>query len=116
MGRERGNSDRTATVALADAAAALAEPLREGLTRPGALLGGGYAGYNLYAALDGWIAVATLEPRFADRLATLLQLERLETAKLRERFGKHDIAHWESWARENDLPIVAVRDPHKEKR
>jgi crotonobetainyl-CoA:carnitine CoA-transferase CaiB-like acyl-CoA transferase len=90
--------------------------LREGLTRPGAMLGGGYAGYNLYAVPDGWIAVAVLEPRFAERLAALLGLERLDRVKLYERFGKHDIAHWESWARENDLPIVAVRDPHKEKR
>jgi crotonobetainyl-CoA:carnitine CoA-transferase CaiB-like acyl-CoA transferase len=116
VGRERGNGTRAATAPLADAAHALAQPLREGLTRPGALLGGGYAGYNLYLALDGWIAVAALEPRFAERLAKLLDLERLDTAKLRERFGKHDVAHWESWARENDLPIVAVRDPHKEKR
>jgi len=116
LGRERGNAERARSVALADAANALAQPLREGLTRPGAMLGGGFAGYNLYAATDGWIAVAALEPRFAERLAALLQLERLDIVKLRERFGKHDIAHWETWARENDLPIVAVRDPHREKR
>ncbi|MFZ3322570.1 MAG: CoA transferase [Usitatibacter sp.] len=116
LGRERGNSGRTRTVAIADAAIALAQPLREGLTRPGALLGGGFAGYNLYAAIDGWIAVAALEPRFAERLAALMDLEHLDTMKLRERFGRHDTAHWESWAREHDLPIVAVRDPHKEKR
>ena len=116
LGRERGNAERARSVALADAASALAQPLREGLTRPGAMLGGGFAGYNLYAATDGWIAVAALEPRFAERLAALLQLERLDIVKLRERFGKHDIAHWETWARENDLPIVAVRDPHREKR
>ena len=116
LGRERGAPERTRTVALADAAHALAQPLREGLTRPGALLGGGYAGYNLYAALDGWIAVAVLEPRFAERLASLLGLERLETSALRALFGKHDTVHWESWAREHDLPIVAVRDPYKEHR
>ena len=116
LGRERGNSQRAQAVALADAAHALAEPLREGLTRPGALLGGGYAGYNLYAANDGWIAVAVLEPRFAERLASLLGLARLEAPELRAIFGKRGTAHWESWAREHDLPIVAVRDPHKEKR
>jgi crotonobetainyl-CoA:carnitine CoA-transferase CaiB-like acyl-CoA transferase len=88
--------------------------LREGLTRPGSLLGGGSAGYNLYLAADGWIAVAVLEPRFAERLAALLEIDRLETSKLRAIFGQHDVAYWESWARDNDLPIVAVRDPHKE--
>ena len=31
--------------------------------------------------------------------------------RLRERFGEHDAAHWEAWAREHDLPIVAVREP-----
>jgi alpha-methylacyl-CoA racemase len=116
LGRERGGTERTRTAALADAAHGLAEPLREGLTRPGALLGGGYAGYNLYRAFDGWIAVAVLEPRFAERLASLLGVERLEIAALRAIFGKQDTAHWESWAREHDLPIVAVRDPHKEKK
>jgi len=115
LGRERASTERARTVALADAAHALAEPLLEGLTRPGALLGGGYAGYNLYAASDGWIAVAVLEARFAERLASLLGLDRLDAARLREIFAKHGVAHWESWARENDLPIVAVRDPHKEK-
>lgn len=115
LGRERGGMERARTVALADAAHALAEPLREGLTRPGALLGGGDAGYNLYRAFDGWIAVAVLEPRFAERLASLLGVERLEIAALRAIFGKRDVAYWESWAREHDLPIVAVRDPHKEK-
>jgi len=116
LGRERGRTERIRTVALADAACALAQPLREGLTRPGSLLGGGYAGYNLYRAIDGWIAVAVLEPRFAERLASLLGIERLEIPALRAAFGKHDTAHWESWAREHDLPIVAVRDPHKEKK
>ncbi|HEY2630547.1 MAG TPA: CoA transferase [Usitatibacter sp.] len=116
LGRERGGTERMRTVALADAAHALAQPLREGLTRPGAVLGGGYAGYNLYAALDGWIAVAVLEPRFAERLVALLGVAQLETSELRALFGKHDTAHWESWARQHDLPIVAVRDPFKEKR
>ena len=112
VGRERGSEERAAIVALADVAQALAQPLREGLTRPGALLGGGFAGYNLYAASNGWIAVAALEPRFTQRLAGQLGLERLETGKLRALFAKDTIEHWESWAREHDLPIVAVRDPH----
>ena len=95
-------------VALEDAARALAQPLHEGLTRPGALLGGGLPGYNLYAARDGWIAVAALEPHFAQRLADALQLPSLTTDMLRERFRAQPMAHWEAWAREHDLPLVAV--------
>lgn len=65
IARERTGTGSSQSVALADAAAALAQPLHEGLTRKGALLGGGFAGYNLYAARAGWVAVAALEPHFA---------------------------------------------------
>ena len=115
LARERPGAPRQAQVALADAAAMLAQPLQEGLTRPGAFLGGGYAGYNLYAAREGWIAVAVLEPRFAERLAEQLGVPALETAKLREIFARQDAQYWESWARERDLPIVAVRNHHSTK-
>ena len=111
VSRERGGRQRAATVALADAAAALAQPLHEGLTRPGALLGGGFAGYNLYAARDGWVAVAALEPHFAQRLAQRFGLSEITVEALRELFTSHDAAYWEAWALEHDLPIVAVRDP-----
>ncbi|MGZ5035704.1 MAG: CoA transferase [Usitatibacter sp.] len=111
LARERGGAERTRTVALAEAAEALAQPLHEGLTHRGALLGGGYAGYNLYAAREGWVAVAALEPRFAQRLAQRFGLREITVAALRELFASHDAAYWEAWAREHDLPIVAVRDP-----
>ena len=117
LGRERGERRATRTVALADAAHALAAAVARG---PHASRRA--AGWRLSLdiictlAIDGWIAVAVLEPRFAERLAALLgpRAPRNHGAS-RERFGKHDTAHWESWAREHDLPIVAVRDPHKEK-
>ena len=98
------------TVALADAAEALAAPRREGLTAPGALLGGALPGYNLYAARSGWIAVAALEPHFAQRLAQALGLAELTHAALRERFLARDAEDWEAWARERDLPIAALPD------
>ena len=109
--RHRSGRGEHAAVALADAAAALAQPLHEGLTRPGALLGGGYAGYNLYAAREGWVAVAALEPHFEKRLAEKFALGRLTVERLGELFASHDARYWEDWARVNDLPIVAVREP-----
>ena len=108
LGRDRGGG-RTATVALAEVAATLAQPLAAGLTRPGAMLGGGLAGYNLYAARTGWIAVAALEPRFARRLAEKFGLAELSTKALREVFAAHDAEYWEAWGADNDLPIVALR-------
>ena len=107
--RERGG-ERSTTVALADVAATLAQPLAAGLTRPGAILGGGLPGYHLYAARVGWVAVAALEPRFAHRLAEKLGLAELSERALREAFAARDAEHWEAWAAENDLPIVALRD------
>jgi crotonobetainyl-CoA:carnitine CoA-transferase CaiB-like acyl-CoA transferase len=74
VSRLRSGKGAAAQAPLAEAAAALSQPLREGLTRPGALLGGGFAAYNLYAARDGWVAVAALEPHFAKDLAEKLAL------------------------------------------
>jgi alpha-methylacyl-CoA racemase len=111
LARDRGRPARAAYAPLADAAEWLAQPLAHGLTAPGALLGGGFAGYNLYAAKDGWIAVAALEPHFAQSLARALSLGELARDALAACFARETAAHWESWARARDLPIVAVRGP-----
>lgn len=55
-------------VALSDAAAYLALPRAWGLTRAGAAVGGGHAGYRVYPCRDGRVAVAALEPHFAKAL------------------------------------------------
>ena len=111
VARSRTGKGASQNVALEDAARALAQPLHQGLTAPGALLGGGLAGYNLYAARDGWIAVAALEPHFARGLAEALGLPELGIEALRQRFAAESASHWERWARERDLPILAVRHP-----
>src|SRR5436190_2006227 len=96
--------------AIADAAAALAQPLYEGLTRPGGVLGGGTPGYNLYAAREGWIALAALEPHFEKKLADKFALGKLTIEGLRVLFATHDAEYWEEWGRRNDIPIVAIRE------
>ncbi|MEP6771361.1 MAG: CoA transferase [Polaromonas sp.] len=55
-------------VALSSAAAYLALPRAWGLTQAGAAVGGGHAGYRVYACKDGRVAVAALEPHFAASL------------------------------------------------
>ncbi len=55
-------------VALSQAAGFAALPLAWGLTAPGGLLGGGHAGYRVYACADGRVAMAALEPHFFERL------------------------------------------------
>ena len=98
-----------AWVSLHECARDLAEPLRVGLTSAGGLLGGGYPLYGFYRASDGWIAVAALEPHFAERLLSELGLKKVDRAELERIFSQRGAAEWERWAAERDLPIAAVR-------
>lgn len=111
VARTRDGRGAGALVALADAAAALAQPLQAGLTARGALLGGGLAGYNLYATRDGWIAVAALEPHFAQRLADSLSIPKLTIDALHAAFATETTSHWQDWALQRDLPIAALSLP-----
>ncbi|MDP9425448.1 MAG: CoA transferase [Actinomycetota bacterium] len=113
LGRERGVDGRGSghvEVPLSEAAAYLAEPLRYGITAPGAHLGGGFAGYGLYRASDGWLAVAALEPHFWEKLRKELGLEDAGREELEEVFRQKTAAHWESWAAERDLPVAALKE------
>ncbi len=97
-----------AQVSLAEAAAHFALPHRHGLTLAAGLLGGAWPGYNLYRAAEGWVAVATLEPHFAERLRVELGVGSFTHEALREAFAGRTAAEWEKWAATRDLPIVAV--------
>lgn len=115
LARERGLGAGWCEVALADGAAAFAEPLRHGLTLPGGLLGGGLERYGIYATRQGWVAVAALEPHFWERLEAALGAGEgvLSAAALGPILLGRSAEEWAAWAAERDLPIVAVRDPGK---
>lgn len=68
-------------VALSEAAAYIGLPRTWGLTKPGAAVGGGHAGYKVYACKDGRVAVAALEPHFAASLCALtgVKVESMKT-------------------------------------
>ena len=61
-------------VALSSAAAYLALPRNWGLTQARAAVGGGHAGYRVYACKDGRVAIAALEPHFARALCMAAQV------------------------------------------
>jgi crotonobetainyl-CoA:carnitine CoA-transferase CaiB-like acyl-CoA transferase len=109
LARERGQGCGCVQVSLAEAAVDFAAPLRCGLTAPGGVLGGGFAGYQLYRARDGWIAVAALEPRFGQVLGQHLDLSSPSREELDRRFLERTVEEWQAWAAELDLPITAVR-------
>ncbi len=76
-------------VPLSDAASWLALPRNWGLTKAGAAVGGGHAGYQVYPCRDGRVAVAALEPHFA---VSLCEAAGVDAYKLPEMF-EPDV-HW----------------------
>lgn len=105
--RERSGEAGYAEVALSEAAASLAEPLRYGCTAAGALLGGGIPEYNIYQSSDGWVAVAALEPHFKKRLEESLAITTAE--EYRKAFAGQSCAYWQGWGKQQDVPIETVR-------
>jgi alpha-methylacyl-CoA racemase len=110
LARERGGEAACAQVSLAEAAAHFALPHQQGLTLAAGLLGGAWPGYNLYRAAEGWVAVAALEPHFAERLRVELGVESFTKEAVAAAFAGRTAAEWEAWAGPRDLPIVAVRE------
>jgi crotonobetainyl-CoA:carnitine CoA-transferase CaiB-like acyl-CoA transferase len=99
------------TIGLATALHEIAAPLRHGLTAPGGPLGGGNPAYRLYAARQGAVAVAALEPHFRARLYQSLGLA--DGSDLSAVFATRTAIDWEQWALARDLPIAAVREPER---
>lgn len=108
--RERNGTARMTYVSLAEAAARFALPHQYGLTSAAGLLGGGWPGYNLYQTADEWIAVAALEPHFAERLVRELGVESLTHEFLSQAFLARTADEWTRWAATRDLPLVTVRE------
>lgn len=94
-------------VALAEAAALFGHPWNYGITQPNGVLGGAFAGYRMYATLDGWIAVAALEPHFWQRICRILAVEGT-VEELTTIFSRRSTADWVEWAEQYDLPLTAV--------
>jgi alpha-methylacyl-CoA racemase len=111
LARQCGQGGGYAEVSLLEVGQFFNAPLHYGLTVPGGLLGGGLPGYNLYPAQSGWIAVATLEGHFQQNLLQELGLESPDA--LAQAFRGRTAEAWESWARQRDLPISAVREVPK---
>lgn len=107
LARERGFGAGYAEVSLAETAREFAEPRRHGITAPDGVLGGAHAGYRLYQTSDGWVAVGALEPHFLEKLVQKLGLS--PTADLGPAFLAQSTEHWQRWAKERGLPLVAVR-------
>lgn len=105
--RDRTGRGARALVSLADAARAMAGPRRHGLTAPGGLLAGAHPGYNFYRARDGWIALAALEPHFAQRVQDASGVA-FNADTLQGFFAGASTRHWADWARHHDIPLAVL--------
>lgn len=106
-------------VALASAAEYLALPRTWGLTQPTGAVGGAHAGYRVYPCADGRVAVAALEPHFAQSLCQAAGVEGADSPKaalgLMFRSGTHKAvaayllgrtrAELDLLATEKDIPL-----------
>lgn len=108
--RDKGAGYVHERVVLDDAAHAAAAAIRHGLTAPGSPLGGAVPQYGLYATNDGYVAVAAIEPHFAARLATQVGTTREELTRA---FAAQPTSHWAALGIAHDIPLVAVREPHR---
>lgn len=113
LGQAKGAPTRRLVVGLADAAARMAEPQRWGLTAARGLLGGAHAGYQVLQCRDGWVALAALEPHFAQRLALLAGLgerphwlQPATRAAVAAWAARHSTADLAAMAAQHDLPLV----------
>jgi crotonobetainyl-CoA:carnitine CoA-transferase CaiB-like acyl-CoA transferase len=104
-------------VALSAAAAYLALPRNWGLTQAGAAVGGGHAGYRVYACKDGRVAVAALEPHFARSLCAAAQVDYANILTMLSAPTHDAIAAYlqgmtckalDALAREKDIPLFTL--------
>jgi alpha-methylacyl-CoA racemase len=105
--RERTGEATHQEVALADATYDMAEPNRRGLTKPGGGLGGGLGLSAIYETQEGWIALAAIEPHFAQRVLGELNVDG-STEAFAQVFSTKTAIQWEHWAKEKDIPLVAI--------
>jgi crotonobetainyl-CoA:carnitine CoA-transferase CaiB-like acyl-CoA transferase len=107
--RERTGRSTRAEISIVEAATDFAEPYRQGLTAPDGALGGGLAAYGIYAARDGYVAVAALEPHFVERLRALLGVVDLTRETIAAALAVRNAAEWERDAIADDIPLAAIR-------
>ena len=96
-------------VSLSEAAMAFTGPMTYGLTSVGGLLAGSHPGYNFYRALDGWIALAALEPHFIERLKKASGVA-FAVSTLQRFFSTKSTMAWNVWAITHDIPLSVIHD------
>lgn len=124
LARARTGHGHCMDVGLAQAAQWLALPRQWQMTIPEGDVGGAHAGYRMYRCADGWVAVAALEPHFAQRLCQAAGLPPGNggVPQMRESAMHHVIASFlqhrcceeiTAMAAQRDIPLQATADKYK---
>ena len=109
VARNRSGGGGRVEVSLSESARFFAEPAARGITAQDAPLGGKLATYNVYPAREGWVALAALEPHFAERLQRHMGVNVTDRNVLAFAFLERTATEWQAWAEARDLPLVAVK-------
>jgi len=102
LGRARGCPARYRQVGLKQAAEEFAAPVNHGVTGERGSLSGALPAYRLYRLVDGWAAVAAIEPHFAAGFA------REVGGDPEAFFARQTVTTTTALARALDLPISAI--------
>lgn len=119
--RGQSGSGHCVNVGLAQAAHWLALPKQWQMSTPSGDVGGAHAGYRMYRCTDGWVAVAALEPHFAQRLCHLAgiqpstgsieQMRNRAVHEVLEQFmQRHSSAEISAMAVQSDIPLQATSE------
>ena len=114
--RSRGATNLFVEISLEESLGSLLAPLRHELTTESGLLNGANPLYRLYETRKGWIALAALEPHFVQRLRDAFA-ENIANSPvnfpnivaLQQVFMQKSASEWEAWAKDRDIPLVAVQ-------
>lgn len=95
-------------VVLEEAAARAGDAVRYGLMGEGAVLGGAYPGYGIYASADSYVALGAIEPHFFARTCQVFGADGSHES-LGAAFAAKTTAELEDLARHMDIPLNEVR-------
>jgi len=109
MASQQGEPGRQSLIALSDAADYMAQPIKYGITSEGGLLSGVLPEYTVYETLDGWVAVAALEPHFKTNFMQQLAFDSLDKNEVAQKLKQKPSSEWVRWANEHDIPLVEAK-------
>lgn len=108
VARARTGAGAPYRVVLEEAAARAGDAVRYRLMGDGAVLGGAFPGYGVYACADGWIAIGAIEPHFFTRTLAAFEADGTHEG-MRSAFADKTIAELEAIAAEHDIPLNGVK-------